>query len=342
MNNMIRDYIQTGNVSKLLLLLAVVFFDNAVCQNSSVNIPQTTISNEFIQATLYLPDSEKGYYRATRFDWSGVIASLEYKGHIYFGQWFQEYDPIKHDAIVGPVEEFTPLGFEAVEEDGQFVKIGVGSLLRPDEQEYNRFSLYEIVNHGTWTVNSHKNYVEFIHRLKGDNGYSYIYQKKVSLTEDKPELVLEHQLKNTGTRVIDTSVYNHNFFMIDNEPIGPAIRTIFPFDVHAEGQGFGALAKVVGNEIQYIRQLNEHEQVYSSGLRGFGNTATDYDIRIENRKTGAGVRINGDHPMEKLVFWSSSTTSCPEPYIGLRVQPDETVSWKIIYEFYANKENTIQ
>ena len=65
--------------------------------------PQAAISNGVIQAKLFLPDPEQGYYRGTRFDWSGVISSLQYKGHEYFGQWFENYDPKIHDAITGPV-----------------------------------------------------------------------------------------------------------------------------------------------------------------------------------------------------------------------------------------------
>ncbi len=51
--------------------------------------PEAGISNGSIDAKLYLPDADRGYYRGTRFDWSGVIPSLRYKGHEYFGQWFE-------------------------------------------------------------------------------------------------------------------------------------------------------------------------------------------------------------------------------------------------------------
>ena len=92
--------------------------------------PQIEISNGASRAKLYLPDAEKGYYRATRFDWSGVIASLEYKGHTYFGQWFEKYDPKIHDAITGPVEEFltgdAALGYADAKPGGTFVRIGIG------------------------------------------------------------------------------------------------------------------------------------------------------------------------------------------------------------------------
>src|ERR1022692_1932131 len=68
--------------------------------------PQAQISNGTVHAKLYLPDAADGYYRATRFDWSGVVASLEFQGHNFFGVWFPHYDPKLHDAITGPVEEY--------------------------------------------------------------------------------------------------------------------------------------------------------------------------------------------------------------------------------------------
>ena len=42
----------------------------------------------------------------------------------------------------------------------------------------------------------------------------------MELPEGKPELVISHSLKNTGTKAINTQQYNHNFFSIDNDYIG--------------------------------------------------------------------------------------------------------------------------
>ena len=96
------------------------------------------ITNGTLTATLYLPDAEQGYYRATRFDWSGQVANLEYKGHNFFGQWFDRYDPKLHDAILGPVEEFLTdgkgLGYDEVKPGESFVKIGVGAIRKPEER----------------------------------------------------------------------------------------------------------------------------------------------------------------------------------------------------------------
>jgi hypothetical protein len=75
-------------------------------QDVPKDVPEAETSNGFVPAKLYLPNPEHGYYRGARFDWSGVLESLEYKGHNYFGKWFYRYDPTLHDVITGPVEKF--------------------------------------------------------------------------------------------------------------------------------------------------------------------------------------------------------------------------------------------
>jgi len=82
------------------------------------------------------------------------------------------------------------------------------------------------------------------------------------------------------------------------------------------------------------------EQVYSSGLEGFGNTSEDYNIRIENTKTGAGVKITSDQPLEKLVYWACPTTACPQPYIRLNVEPGKEIKWTYNYEFFTTEPTT--
>ena len=300
----------------------------------SAEFPRAQISNGLIEAGLLLPDSAIGYYQGTRFDWSGVIETLEYKGHTYFGQWFKKYDPKRHDAIMGPVEEFEPVGYEAASVGDIFLKIGVGALVKKTDKPYSSFNLYDIRNPGKWKVKKGVNQVEFTQHLKDAKGYSYVYRKTVRLQQGRPELVLEHSLKNTGKLTIETNVYDHNFYLIDNEPTGPEIKIKFPFELQGTGRGLGTFAKFNGNEINYTRNLNEREDMYIGPLEGFGKGAEDYDFRIENQKSGAGVRIIGDKPLSRMVFWASPTVSCPEPYIHIKAEPGKEFTWKITYQFY--------
>jgi hypothetical protein len=40
-----------------------------------------SLSNQFLKVTFFLPDRDAGYYRGTRFDWSGLISRVDYAGH---------------------------------------------------------------------------------------------------------------------------------------------------------------------------------------------------------------------------------------------------------------------
>ena len=39
---------------------------------------------------------------------------------------------------------------------------------------------------------------------------------------------ISHRLKNTGDKPITTEFYNHNFFNVDNDPVGPNYTLAFP------------------------------------------------------------------------------------------------------------------
>ena len=300
----------------------------------SDQFPQTEITNGVIRAHLYLPDSNNGYYRGTRFDWSGVISDLEYKGHTYFGKWYkEEHDPGVHDHLAGPVEEFTPVGYDEAKTGETFLKIGVGMLVKPEEAKYFFGTRYKNTNSGTWKVKKKKDQVVFFQTLD-DVNYKYEYSKKVQLIKDKPEMVLSHSLKNTGKQTMETSVYNHNFFVMDNQPIGPDFDVTFPFALSSEAATESTLGKLQDNKILFEKELINNDHLFYRSLAGFSNSAKDYDIKIENHKTGVAVRITSDQPLSKIVFWSAPKTICPEPYIKLTIKPGETVNWKITYQFY--------
>ena len=302
-----------------------------------MKFPQTEITNGLIHAKIYLPDSKKGYYQGTRFDWSGNMPSLIYEGHEYFGQWFKIYSPEIHDVIMGPVEEFTALDYPETKPGESFVKIGVGVLTKPDDKPYTFSRLYPVLNPGEWKIEKQSERVRFFHELN-DKVYSYKYEKSVELVKNKPELVLTHSLRNTGTRTIETSVYDHNFFVIDNQPIGPDYSITVPFRIAGTGQGIGELAEIRGNQILFLRNVGDGENVFCSPLEGFGTSMNDYDFRIENKSTGAGVRITCDQAILKLNFWCCSTTLCPEPYIKIKVDPGKEFKWEIRYQFYILKK----
>lgn len=158
---------------------------------------------------LCVPDSDSGYYRGTLFDWSGVFRTIKSGKEIYADEWFEEYDPYRHDCICGPIDEFAPVGYDDTRPGGSFLKIGVGLLKRPDKKEYDKFRLYDIVNSGVRTTESGKGSVRFRHLLTGER-YGYDYVKEISLSETDRAFTIEYRLLNLGPEIIRTSVYKHN------------------------------------------------------------------------------------------------------------------------------------
>jgi hypothetical protein len=307
--------------------------------NEPTSYPKVAISNGEVNAVVYLPDAKDGYYRGSRFDWSGVVGCLAYKGHTYFGVWFPHYDPLLHDAITGPVEEFrsasgdSALNYDNAKPGEPFVKIGVGVLRRIDDAPFKFAAPYPLIDGGKWTVHAGRSSVTFRHDLKSSIGIAYVYRKTLELDRHEPVLILRHELKNTGTETIDTQVYDHDFYVLDGEPTGPDMVVRFPFEPKAE-RDLGNGAGIEGRQIVYSREL-ETGQSASSLITGYTGDALSYDFVVENRRTGVGVEQTGDQPISRINFWSIRTTICPEAYIHLKIAPGETARWTIRYRFFA-------
>jgi hypothetical protein len=270
--------------------------------------------------------------------------------HSYFGSWFKTTDRSVRDiefratlggfaasplsSAVGPVEQFSvPLGFDDAAAGGTFVKIGVGVLRKADLSPYAWTTPYEVVDPGVWTVRRRRDSVEFTQRVVGPSGYAYLYRKVVRLSPGKEELVLEHRLENLGTRTIDTPAFAHNFLVMDGQPTGPDFVIRVPFQIQDVKDRLGVM-QVRGDTVTFERELVDDEWAMVE-IAGFGNEAKDYDIRVENQRTGRGVRISGDRPLARLSVWAIRPTRCPEPFINVHVEPGQEFTWRITYAFYS-------
>jgi hypothetical protein len=312
--------------------------------------PESVISNGQISAKVYLPDAERGFYRSTRFDWSGVIASLEFKGHQFYGPWFTGTDPAVRDfiykgadiiasaqsAVVGPAEEFQrPQGYSTAKPGETFVKIGVGVLRKTDEANYSPYANYAIVDPGKWAVNTHADAVETVQTLSDPkSGYGYEYRKTVRAVAGRPELVIEHSLRNTGKLPLQTNQYNHNFLVLDRATTGPDFTITVPFQIQPSREPDPKFAEVRGNQILY-RKVLEGEDRVTFGILGFGKEPKDYDVRVENTKTGAGFRVTSDRPLASMSLWSIRSVISMEPFVDVSTEPGATTTWKFTYAYFV-------
>lgn len=330
--------------------LASLFLTALLGAAAAADNPQIEIANKQLHAKLYLPDAQNGFYKAARFDWSGVISSLEFQGHNFYGPWFTKGDPTVRDfaykdsdivvgpasAMMGPAEEFQkPLGYDTAKAGGTFVKVGVGVLRKPDDTAYNFGKPFELVDSGKWDVKSGPDFVTFTQTLNdAASGYGYVYTKTIRLTADKSQMTIEHSLRNTGKQPIATNVYDHNFLVLDKMGPGPEYTITVPYEIKPARAPSADFAEVHGTQAVYKKAVENQDRV-AFGLQGYGSDAKDYDFRIENRKAGVGMRITGDRPLSNASLWSIRSVLAVEPFVDVAAEPGNTFAWKYTYDYYA-------
>jgi len=313
--------------------------------------PSVTLTNGQISAKIYLPDEDQGFYRGARFDWAGMIGSLTYAGHDFYPPWFEAMSPDVHDleneggfvtaspqtAAVGPVEEFNAnggaLGYAEASPGDTFIKIGVGVLRKLDDSRY-RFTVgYPLVDAGERINIVRGNQIEFLHRVQdAESGYGYEYIKTLRLEPNQPVMVIEHALLNTGSKQIDTEVYNHNFLNIDDSGSSAGLTLSVPYSLDSTERPDPALATVEENSLTYLGKPPAGESVRMN-LSGFGDSPKDFDFRTYHQDLGAGVWITGDQPLSQAVLWSVAPVMSVEPFVAMSIAPGQSHNWSYRYEF---------
>jgi hypothetical protein len=327
----------------LLAALALVTF---AAPALAEDYPHVVLKNDKLKFTVYEPDAKKGFYRGTRFDHAGVFGNVEFAGHKIFGPWKETHDPTNHDDIVGPCEEFgitTPLGYDDAKVGGTFLKIGVGELEKPKEEKYSFAKKYKVVKPLEWKRDrgeprapglEHQNWQTWQTSQKA-NGYGYEYQKSVVFDENHTAIIIFYKLKNTGEKRIVTDFYNHNFFNVDGDAVGPNYSLKFQFEPKAQDlKGkFGELVEIKDEALRFKDKLPTGQFVMAS-LTGFDVKNEPHRVfRMHHAPSGITVTAGHSYAFAKFNVWGIKTTICPEPYMAIDLKPGDEVKWSITYTF---------
>lgn len=324
-------------------------FAASVCKAQA---PQAEIGNKQLHMKFYLPDGKNGFYKGTRFDWSGVIADMEFSGHHLYRPWFSSVDPEARDfiykdgtiiaginsAMTGPVEEFqTPIGYETAKPGESFLKVGVGLLRRIDDKPYSFATHFDLVDGGKWSVKKTDKSITFEQVLGDPNSnYGYVYTKTIRLVGDDSEFVMEHRLKNTGKISIATKLYDHNFLTVDGMGVGPWYSISVPYKIEATRPPDPKFARIDGSKAEYTADLQDQDRV-AFGLQGFLTDPKDYHFTILNRTAKLQITITGDRPLTNASVWSIRSVLAVEPFIDIQVDPGKDVAWSYAYNYRSVK-----
>ena len=183
------------------------------------------LSNNRVEVVISKPG--KGY-TGTRFDWSGIVKQVTLDGKHTFLSTERpgEYDP--------------SLGFGLM---GQFEP----AFLRMAEGEYKE-EVYE-------------NSVIFIKDLeKDEKGRGYKFEKRLILEGSK--LIIGCTLTNYGDKAINLGEYNHNFFIINQEPVSENYELKFSFnpDIKTSPLIRSDLISLDKNTITWTKELTSNDE----------------------------------------------------------------------------------
>ncbi|MCX6307833.1 MAG: hypothetical protein NTY32_03015, partial [Bacteroidia bacterium] len=253
-----------------------------------------TLTNTFLKVTVLMPDKYNGYYRSTRFDWSGIVAQVEYGKHTYFQDWENNnatftggmHDPLDTRTATGTAEEFRdPLGYNDAKAGEPFLKIGVGILERADEKPYHWAIPYKVIEFGKWTVRKQNNALIFRQTIVTGFGYGYEYEKRIVLSNHSSEFKIIHTLKNTGEKEIVTNPYCHNFFQLDKEPIGRNYMLSFTNPITFI-DNFDAKATIRDHCLSVNDDFSDDTRCY-----GFIDPNKSKSFTLSNTKTKTSVEV---------------------------------------------------
>ena len=304
--------------------------DGGILQKAREMSGELKIKGGSLELSFYDPEN---HYLGTRFDRSGLFRSLRLRSGPGWSDnltapWFGEFRAEAHDCVCGPVDEFSAIGYDEAGPGGTFLKIGVGLLRRPEDPwPYDRFRLYEIADPGVRDTVRRPRRIEFYHILSGY--YSYV---KVIEISGKGEFELSHYIQNTGKERLQGEVYNHNFFTLGNDSVGPARMVMCNFPFEGEWRTKYPYAFQKGKGLHFSRPLLEGESVYMGNIRESGRkSGSPYEFYVDDEKGGYYVAILGDGDASNAVMWANHRIACIEPYIPFDIAPGETFSQVISY-----------
>jgi len=297
--------------------------------------PSVTLTNDRLTMNVLLPDPKHGRYRGQRFDWGGMVQSLEVDGMTLIREWRLLGKPEAHDEnALGTAEEFglrKPAGYETAAVGEPFLKVGVGLLKRQQRFEYRFWEDHEVVATGQWRVEKGDAQITFTHVLDHD-GWAYQYTKTIRLiNNEQPGFIIERELKNTGQRLIDTDHYTHNFFAFGNNIVGPDYRVRLPFDPLPNDR----LNRYFDRDGDWLvpKAVPETNSSFNADLLPQSGKRVPHDFTLLHQPSSARIDITGQPDLTHAAVFAMENVFCIEGFTPVQVKPGKTLRWHTAYRF---------
>jgi hypothetical protein len=287
------------------------------------------LKNENLEIYIDLPNEG---YRLSRFDWTGKITTVKYKGRRVSSVERTDVDD-KINYGRGFYNEFgieDAVGFDETKVGEWFHKIGVG-ILKKNDSEYGFFKNYEI-KPASFNLNSNTDSIELYCVSDLVNGYGYILRKTIELLENG--FTIHYRLNNTGKKTIQTDEYNHNFVSIDHDLISENYKLSLPFTLDSskfkQYVNEEEKVKIFKNEIGFSG--TPKEPFFFSDLTASKMVNPSWDL--VNSKKKLRIQEIADFESDKINLWGWNHVVSPEIFFKINLKPNDSVSWTRSYNIH--------
>lgn len=225
-----------------------------------------------------------------------------------------------------------PVGYNEAAAGQQFPKIGVGLLTKTDDDPYHFHESYP-VDPFEVEVEKAAEKIRYTVQPRECQGYSMTLVKSVSVRKNR--MTLSYELVNTGSKIIDTEEYTHNFIGINDRPAGPEYMLRFPEAprfLEVESGYTIDLLEIQENSITWKRMP---DRPFYGVLPPMHTALTGWSWELTHESSRAGVREYNDFDPAYVALWGEGHVISPEVFNRIVIKPGECRRWTRSYEFFT-------
>jgi hypothetical protein len=254
-----------------------------------------------------------------RFDRTAVVRQVTLNGKSFLGELgLPDEFGINGDGV---------LGFTNAPVGGEFLKIGVGYLIRDRTNDYFFWNKYPVrkllpitklvVKKESLTVTQSSD-----HSLP----WSYAYSKSYRLVADDT-LEIDYTLTNTGTNAWSFLHYNHNWLAPEGIKVGPAYSLATGFPLPAGETAFGRSDHL----LWLISEIPTNTSFYLAGdFRDSTAAQNRFTVLLHGKPL---LAFAGDFAPARFAAYAVTDGFCPEMFFRAELPAGKSARWSTRYQF---------
>lgn len=271
-------------------------------------------------------------YGFSRFDWTGKIIQMTYRGIPFCTDETLRGDTMKMGR--GFFNEFgivKAIGYDEAAVSESFPKIGVGSLLKESEEPYDFFKSYKI---HPFDFKVHKDENRLIIQCLNKAGkYPFFLEKEILVHDSGFEI--HYKLDNRGDSTFSTSEYTHNFLSPGGRAVGEETSLVFngKIDAFQFGKGVNPLGIMSFKDNQVHWDKTPTADFFYENICCPGDGERVWTLSNKNLSIGIGETV--DFQPSKINLWGAAHVVSPEVFKDIRIDGGQSDHWCRNYSVFT-------